>query len=210
MKRKLLGRFNETPEMINCGLTIDILKRAIEHTHIIIDEIDKKLLSLGADRLSQTVELANLSSMIGNILGAGVVSNSNNIYKRNKPHKYPDVLSNHPTSSDIEIKIALETNNPKGHLAKEGYYLICRYVLIDENFKFNKDTRGNIAEIWEARFGFLKTEHFNISNTSGDSGKTAVVNKNGMEQLKVIYANTNICPYSQNSATFKKLYSKFL
>ena len=48
-------------------------------------------------------------------------------------------------------------------------------------------------------------EHFNLSNTTGDSGKTAVVNKDGMEALKIVYLNLAIAPYSVRSSTYKLL-----
>jgi hypothetical protein len=149
------------------------------------------------------VELANLSSMVGNLLGAGIEKYSKNNFKRNGPHKYPDILSQNENSKDIEIKISLETNKPKGHLAKEGYYLTFRYVLIDNKAEYNRDLRGEIVQIWEARFGYLLEEHFNISNTAGDSGKTAVINADGMEALKVAYIDLNYCPFTNRSKNFK-------
>jgi hypothetical protein len=153
--------------------------------------------------MSQTVELANLSSMVGNLLGAGIARFSNGKFRRNSPHKYPDILANSTNSKDIEIKISLEKNIPKGHLAKEGYYLTCQYVLVNDSFNFNPLERGEIVEIWEARFGYLEEKHFNLSNTPGDSGKTAYINKEGIEELKIIYVNLNICPYKKNSTIFK-------
>lgn len=201
--RKLTGKFLEENLVTDAGLTIEIVQNAIQYTHQILDQIDEKLLSVGADRMSQTVELANLSSMAGNLLGAGIARLSDGKFRRNGPHKYPDILANSTTVKDIEIKISLEKNIPKGHLAKEGYYLTCRYVLVNDSFNFNPAERGEIVEIWEARFGYLKEKHFNLSNTDGDSGKTAVVNKEGMEELKVIYVNLSICPYTKTSTTFK-------
>lgn len=201
--RKLNGRFLEKNLIAEAGLTIKIVRNAIEYTHQILDQIDEKLLAVGADRMSQTVELANLSSMVGNLLGAGIARLSDGRFRRNGPHKYPDILANSTAVKDIEIKISLEKNIPKGHLAKAGYYLTCRYVLVDESYNFNPDKRGEIVEIWEARFGFLDEKHFNLSNTPGDSGKTAVINKAGMDELKVIYVNLGICPYTKNSTTFK-------
>jgi hypothetical protein len=59
------------------------------------------------------------------------------------------------------------------------------------------------VQIWEARFGYLLEEHFNISNTAGDSGKTAVINADGMEALKVAYIDLNYCPFTNRSKNFK-------
>lgn len=204
-KREVTGKFIETSKMKDAGFGFDILKKSLNYTYHILDEIDSKLLSVGADRLSQIVELANLSSMVGNLLGAGIATNSDNQFIRNGPHKFPDILSNSNNTKDIEIKISLEKNNPKGHLAKEGYYLTCRYVLISSDGNYSLEERGDIVEIWEARFGYLKDEHFNISNTPGDSGKTAVINQEGMKELEVVYINMKYCPYSKTSRTYKLL-----
>ena len=207
--RKLNGKFIEDNLVQDTGLTIEIVQKAIQYTHQIFDQIDEKLLSVGADRMSQTVELANLSSMAGNLLGAGIARVSDGRFRRNGPHKYPDILANSSSFKDIEIKISLEKNIPKGHLAKAGFYLTCRYVLVNDSFNFIADQRGEIVELWEARFGYLEEKHFNLSNTPGDSGKTAVINKEGMNELKVIYVNLSICPYTKNSSTFKN-YEKMI
>jgi hypothetical protein len=205
MERKQLGIFLGTEILKVVGLTEDVLLAAITNTHLVLDQIDSKLLEVGADRISQMVELANLSSMVGNLFGAEVAKNSNGKLVRNGPHKYPDLLAKSPDARDVEIKVALENNKPKGHLAKAGYYITCRYVLVDENGIYNPSQRGQVVALWEVRFGNLKDEHFNISNTPGDSGKTAVINKDGMEALQIVYLNLAIAPYSERSSTYKLL-----
>src|SRR5262249_54639240 len=111
----------------------------------------------------------------------------------------------HAGTENIEIKMALETNNPKGHLPKEGHYLTCRYVLGDADGNCEIGTRGDVVWIWELRFGHLETEHFNISNTAGDSGKTAVVNRDGMDRLAIVYVDRVRCPYGPRSRYLKGL-----
>ncbi len=188
------------------GLGHGILKKSVTNLYETLDSVDRTLIENGGFPLSQTVELANLSSMIGNILGGAIARNSEGALRRNGPHKYPDLLSNRPFEiPDIEIKMALETNKPKGHLAKPGYYLTCRYVLCDNNGKLvlGKENRGTKVYIWEIRCGELLKEHFNESNTEGDSGKTAVVNADGMMQLKVVYVDIERAPFSQKSRTLK-------
>jgi len=203
-RRKISGYFIHENVLGEGGLTSEILKKSISYTHDILDDIDEKLLHVGIGRISQLVELANLSSMIGNILGAGIEKFSKGKLRRNGPHKFPDLLAMDKDCKDIEIKIALEKNKPKGHLAKAGYYLTFRYVLIDEKNGYKYNERGDIPEIWEARFGCLEESHFNLSNTAGDSGKTAVINKEGMDALKVVYFKEENCPYSEKSPTYKK------
>ncbi len=53
------------------------------------------------------------------------------------------------------------------------------------------------------RAGYLTEDHFNISNTAGDSGKTAVVNASGMEALKVVYVDLDMVPGSRNGANYR-------
>ena len=91
----------------------------------------------------------------------------------------------------------LETNKPKGHLAKKGYYLTFRYVLGDiyGSYVKGKENRKDVIWIYEIRFGYLHIKDFNFSSTAGDSGKTAVINAAGMQKLNVIYKNTKFSPY---------------
>jgi hypothetical protein len=106
----------------------------------------------------------------------------------------------------------LEGNNPKGHLAKEGWHLTARYVLCgpDGCFTSGKENRGVQLSIWELRFGYLKElEHFNLSNTPGDSGKTAVVNATGMKELVPVFCDFDRCPFSPRGRTYRALYEIF-
>jgi transcriptional regulator with XRE-family HTH domain len=197
----------------NIGLNHEILRQAIRDTYSLLDQIDKTLEKAEVFPLSQTVELANLSSMIGNIFAAAIAKHSNGLIRRNGPHKYPDLLTTGLSLEvpDIELKMALETNKPKGHLAKEGQYLICRYVLcqIDGSLQIGKESRGVKPYIWEIRCGHLSIEHFNISNTVGDSGKTAVVNAAGMKILQVIYCDLERAPLSRKGKVYQEYQKLF-
>jgi hypothetical protein len=195
------GKFINQEALENSGLNEQKIRSALNELNDLMDSVDLALLSHGVERLSQIVELANLSSMLGNIFAAAVAGNSRGVFRRNGPHKYPDLLSNDPNISNIEVKVALETNKPKGHLIKTGKYLTCRYVLCDEDGKaqFDKEDRGRVPWVWEIRYGTLEEHHFSVSNTDGDSGKTAVVNKDGMDALKVVYIDGERLPYTQRS-----------
>jgi transcriptional regulator with XRE-family HTH domain len=189
------------------GLSHEMLRQSIRDTYHLLDQIDTTLETAEVFPLSQTVELANLSSMIGNILASAMAKHSNGLLRRNGPHKYPDLLTTGVLSQvpDLELKMALETNKPKGHLAKEGYYLTCRYVLCqrDGSLQIGKEQRGVKPYLWEIRCGHLRLEHFNVSNTSGDSGKTAVVNAAGMENLQVIYCDLDRVPMSPKGKIYQ-------
>lgn len=178
------------------GLSKAMVAGGISTVHKILDGLDLTLTSNGEARLSQMVELANLSAIIGNLLRTGIAKASNGRFVANGPHRYPDLIASEPGTGDLEIKVALETNKPKGHLAKPGPHLTCRYVLAQASGAFTpgKASRGDVAWIWEVRAGILQESHFNISNTPGDSGKTAVINAEGFRHLHVVYCALPLCP----------------
>ncbi len=213
-RRPAPGGFVNLDALSDIGFGPEQLSGTILATYHLLDRIDETLAADGVEPLCQVVELANLSSMIGNILGAEMAKCSNGMYCRNEPHKFPDLLPKGPgaTKGGIEIKMALGRNQPKGHLAKPGHYVTCRYVLTDKagNKIEEKADRPKAFKpvIWEMRTGFLKEEHFNVSNTDGDSGKTAVVNAEGMISLRVVYVDLAMVPGTQRGArweTYKAL-----
>lgn len=108
------GGFIDHPVLREVDLSVDVLRGGLEYAYQILDLIDRTLVESGAFRLSQMMELANLSTFIGNLLATGVANASDGILKRNGPHKYPDLLSQHIATPDIEIKLALEHNKPIG------------------------------------------------------------------------------------------------
>ncbi len=191
----------------SAGLTVDMIYQSMAYTYQLVDTIDHTLLAAGASRIAETIELTNLSSMLGNLLGAGVAQNSTGVFERNAPHRYPDLLARTASAADIEIKVALETNQPKGHLAKSGYYLIYRYVLTDSigQFVSGKANRGDVVHFWEVRFGWLDVGDFSLSSTPGDSGKTATIGAKVLKNLNVIYCDLGRCPYSPKSQNYKAL-----
>jgi len=195
--------------LLNNGLTWQMIHSGINYTYKTLDKIETTLIQEGSPRLSKLVELANLSSMIGNLLANGIVKNSKKSFEKAAPNKYQDLRSTKNTSKNIEIKMSLEKNSPKGHLPKEGQYLTCRYVLGNQDGTYTLGKRGDFIWIWEIRFGYLKKHHFNVSNTANDSGKTAIVNSKGMKRLKPIFFNENHCPYGLKSKIRKELKTQF-
>ena len=192
------GRFIGHDFLREIGLGLEVLRSAVEYSHDVLDRIDSTLIEAGRDRLASLIELANLSAIVGNLIRGGVSSASNGIFIANSPHKYPDLIATSLDASDIEIKVALESNNPKGHLVKPGPHLTVRYVLGDRRGRYCRgyDNRGDVVWIWEMRVGMLRDEHFSFSNTKGDSGKTAVINKRGMNALFPVFLDLSKCPYS--------------
>ncbi len=180
------------------GLTHQTIRGAIEDCYQTLDLIDSELAKRGSPPVSELVELANLSSMIGNLLAAGLVEHSGGAYSRNVPHTYPDLLPQREGRQGIEVKTALEKNKPKGHLPKPGVHLTFRYVLCDREgcYKRGKENRGNTAHIWEVKAGVLAEKDYDLSNTEGDSGKTAVIKTNVLQAMTLVYFDPRLLPYS--------------
>lgn len=180
------------------GIKGALLLAGLTRAYETLDAIDGTLETMSKLRLADIVELANLSSMIGNIIAQGIVAESKGVFQRAGPHKYQDLRGGKKGIPNIEIKMALDTNKPKGHLPKEGHYLACRYVLCDASgaYERGKENRGILPRIWEIRGGELMIHHFGISNTAGDSGKTAVVTKEGMRALQSLYFDPELCPFA--------------
>lgn len=200
----MLANCRNTNALVNIGLTPETLCHAITHAHMVLDSLDERLTESGLERLGGgTVELANLSSIVGNLLGAGIALHSGGRFNRNRPHTFPDLLpSEGNLGSGIEIKVALEKNRPKGHLAKSGIYLTFRYVLMASD-GFNRQKRGDIVAIWEARCGFLSESDFSLSNTAGDSGKTAVIKTLAFRNMSLVYFDKTLCPYNMRPNSSK-------
>ncbi|EJV4019282.1 hypothetical protein N6D67_004670, partial [Salmonella enterica] len=185
------------------GLSSDCLLRTINSCYRTLDHIDSQLVAQGIPPIANLVELANLSSMVGNIIGAGLAVNSGGLYIRNRPHAYPDLIPAYPGGRELELKMALETNKPKGHLPKAGNYMTIRYVLGNSNGSFipGKDSRGDTVWIWEIKIGYLNIQDFSISNTDGDSGKTAVITSAAHNNMSLVYFAPEFLPYKSRGNT---------
>jgi transcriptional regulator with XRE-family HTH domain len=186
------------------GLGVEAIISAIETTYDTVDLIDDELTNRGSSPISGMVELANLSSMLGNLLSAGLAEASAGAYIRNRPHAFPDLVPQYDYLPDLEVKTALETNRPKGHLPKAGVYLTFRYVLggRDGSYTRGPGGRGATAWVWEVRAGRLENEDFSISNTPGDSGKTAVIKSQAFQRMIRVYFNPNFYPYFRKNGPY--------
>lgn len=201
------GKILAEPLLAGFGLSPESIRESIQYTHSILDRIDQPLIEETGERITSLIELANLSAIIGNLFRFGVSRSSKGIFRSNKPHTFPDLLSNVPSVPNLEIKVALESNKPKGHLIKPGPHLIVRYVLGTESGQYMRGVRPNngVAWIWEVRVGFLEDSHFNFSNTPGDSGKTAVITAAGMRNLSPVFLDLDKCPLSPNGSIGREL-----
>lgn len=182
-----------------CGLSGDAIRHAIEYAYDTFDLIDSEFIGRGSEPIAGLVELANLSSMIGNLVGAGVAEASEGLYVRNRPHAFPDLIPQRSDLPELEIKTALETNLPKGHLPKAGAYLTFRYVLgtADAGYTRGKDGRGKTIWVWEVRAGYLEVDDFSFSSTEGDSGKTAVIRTASFKAMTLVLKDERFMPYAR-------------
>lgn len=189
---------NEDKLIETIGIEGNVLLKAIDSCYQSLDTIDEQMVSKGAPPLANLVELANLSSMVGNIVGGGIADSSEGLYSRNRPHAYPDLLPQRYPAVDLELKMALETNRPKGHLPKAGTYITFRYVLGDKlgNYQRGKGNRQDTVWIWEIKVGKLVEEDFSCSNTAGDSGKTAVIRTKVHNDMHLVYYVPEHNPYA--------------
>jgi len=184
------------------GLEPKMLLEAIDSCYKTLDAIDEQLLGKGSVPLANLVELANLSSMVGNMIGGGIAVHSDGRYIRNRPHAYPDLLPQKSPAVNLELKMALETNKPKGHLPKAGTYITFRYVLGDKfgSFQRGKEYRGNTVWIWEVKVGQILEEDFSCSDTPGDSGKTAAIKSEKFNNMALVYYAPRHLPYAMKAA----------
>jgi transcriptional regulator with XRE-family HTH domain len=178
------------------GLDASVILASVDDAYRTLDLLDGQLMEAGVPPFAELVELANLSAILGNLLGAAIAKHSRGSYERSGPHKYQDLRST-SGREHIEIKTALEANRPKGHLAKPGAYLTFRYVLALRDGKYDRRMRSDTAFIWEIRFGNLNEQDFDVSDTPGDSGKTAVIKTNVLKKMERIYFDPNFLPYAR-------------
>lgn len=189
------------------GLNSTSLIKAIESCYHTLDMIDAQLVSRGSPPIGKLVELANLSSMVGNLVGGALADNSDGLYKRNQPHHFPDLLPLRTPARNLELKMALESNRPKGHLPKPGHYITFRYVLGNRMGAYirGKEERGDTVWIWEVKVGTIREADFDLSNTAGDSGKTAVIKSEVFNAMKLVYFDDRFCPYAMRDGTYPGL-----
>jgi hypothetical protein len=184
------------------GLSGAMLLKAIHGCYGMLDTIDSELTADGSPAIGALVELANLSSMVGKMVGGAIAAASDGLYKRNRPHAYPDLLPLQDSARNLELKMALETNRPKGHLPKPGAYITFRYVLGTKAGEYTRKLRGDTVWIWEVKVGEIEIGDFDISNTAGDSGKTAVLKTKVFNAMPLVYFDSGYCPFANKRGDY--------
>ena len=103
------------------GLSVEMIRDAIEYTHNVLDQIDHTLVSSESDRLADLIELANLSAIVGNLFRRGIATVSNGTFRANRPHTFPDLLANAPGTRDLEIKSPWKRTTPRGISSNQAH-----------------------------------------------------------------------------------------
>ncbi|ELZ64787.1 MULTISPECIES: helix-turn-helix domain-containing protein [unclassified Haloferax] len=171
----------------------------IEAVYENLDTIDFAFQRRGGRPLAEQFdEYSALSTVIGEFFASGVAEESEGLYEVNAGN-FPDLISTGKQSGvpGIEVKVAMETNMPKGHLPKPGMYITLRYVLADRDGNYERGKRKDTAWIWEVRMGEMEPDQFNKSNTEGDSGKTATFSADALWDFDCVYLNPDMMPYSR-------------
>jgi hypothetical protein len=123
MERKPIPDCFMHVDALKCGLTWEMVSSGIRFVYDTLDMLDQTLVESGSPRMTGLVELANLSSVLGNLFATGIVKASHGTFSRAGPHKYQDLRACGPSAENVEIKVSLETNNPKSQLPKVGPHL---------------------------------------------------------------------------------------
>lgn len=193
---------NETAFRRMTGLPLAAVRSAIERCHWKLDVLDTQM----DNSTARVVGLRRLSLIIRNFIADGIETGSRCRYVRKSGHV---LTPTNNTGVPLAVKVALETNMPKerwpkGHLPKPGMYLTFRYVLCDKAGKFTrgKEARGEFACIWEARVGNLALTDFDLINTPGDSGKTAVIKTGSYDRMTLVYYHPGLLPYARARAGY--------
>jgi len=202
------GRLVQEPEIpkISARAILD----ALSTTYSVLDTIDDALEQSGSPKLARLVETANLSAFVGNLFAGALARSSGGVWERNRPHTHPDLVppggqtkvSAKKSVEGVEVKVALDTNGPKGHLPKANWYITMRYVLVDSSKAGSwksSDDRGDTVVVWEVKADRLEREDFAFSSTVGDSGKTAPIKTAAFNEMTVVYFDEKYLPYASLS-----------
>lgn len=184
------------------GLAGADLARAIALAYRKLDLIDDQLRRAGARPLGAQIGSAGLSSLLADLLGAGIAEASSGLYVHNGPDQTPDLLPMRQGLPELELRAALETGLPTVPAWRSGVYLVFRYVLVDRSGTFvrGKESRGEVAAVWEARFGELGEEAFGGAARAADG--SARLRKSALERMELVYYDPALLPYAKATGDY--------
>jgi transcriptional regulator with XRE-family HTH domain len=184
------------------GLTGEAIAEAMEFTYRKLDVIDQQTRDSGAPIIA-FVDLPELSSLVCSSLGAGLARTSRGLYAQNGPDHSPTLLPLRQGLPELEVEVALETNQPTSVPRRAGVYLFFRYVLTehDGTFKRGKETRGDTVAIWEARFGVLEEGDF---GTKVAGNGRARLRREALDRMELVYYDPALLPYAKASGVYAR------
>lgn len=197
--RSLLGDCSRLAQVT--GLNGAALVRAIDLAYRRLDVIDELLRRTGAQPLATMIGTAQLTSLLAHLLGAGLAEASRELYVHNGSDQGSDLLPVRRGLPELHLGTALETGLPTG-AGRAGVYLVFRYVLVDRGGRFvrGKESRGEVAAVWEARFGELDEEAF--GGRSGSQATTARLRKAALEGMDLVYYDPALLPYAKATGEY--------
>jgi transcriptional regulator with XRE-family HTH domain len=184
------------------GLTGEAIAEAMEFTYRKLDVIDQQTRDSGAPIIA-FVDLPELSSLVRTSLGAGLARASRGLYAQNGPDHSPTLLPLRQGLPELEVEVALETNQPTSIPRRAGVYLFFRYVLTehDGTFRRGKEARGDTAAIWEARFGTLEERDF--ATKAAGNGR-ARLRREALDRMELVYYDRALLPYSKATGVYAR------
>ena len=185
------------------GLTAAAIARAVEIAYRKLDLIDEQMRASGSRPIVELIDIAELSSLMGNLLSAAVARASNGLYVQNGPDHSPNLLPVRQGLPELEVATALETERPTGAARKAGLHLVLRYVLADRSGAYTRgaDSRGDTVAVWEIRFGNL-SEGDCISSARANG--RAQLKKAALERMELVYYDPALLPYARATGVYAR------
>jgi transcriptional regulator with XRE-family HTH domain len=185
------------------GLTGETIAQAVEFTYRKLDVIDQQIRDSGARPIVAFVDLPELSSLVCTALGAGLARASQGLYAQNGPDHSPTLLPLRQGLPELEVEVALETNQPTSAPRRTGLCLLFRYVLTqrDGTFRRGKDARGDTVAVWEARFGELEERDF-VTRAAGN-GRVRV-RREALDRMELAYYDPALLPYAKATGAYAR------
>jgi transcriptional regulator with XRE-family HTH domain len=184
------------------GLTGEAIAQAVEFTYRKLDLIDQQTRDSGAPIVA-FVDLPELSWLVCTALGAGLARASQGLYAQNGPDRSPTLLPLRQELPELEVEVALETNQPTSTPSRIGVYLFFRYVLTerDGTFRRGKEARGDTVAVWEARFGEIEERDFGAK--AGGNGR-ARVRREALDRMELAYYDPALLPYARATGVYAR------
>ena len=187
------------------GLTGETVTRAIDLAYRKLDLVDEQIRGSGSRPIVALIEHSDLSSLVANLLSAGIARASHGLYVQSGPDHSSSLLPLHQGLPELDVAASLETNQPAPAEVKAGVYLTFRYVLAqrDGTFTRGKDSRGDTAAVWEVRFGELREDAFYARSTRSAAG-SAQLKKAALDGMELVYYDPALLPYARRTGAYAR------